>query len=169
MPTQPLSAQMTGGEASIWLALEDVKDPEIPVLSVVELGIVRQVELEDARVRVTITPTFSGCPALEVMQRGIAERLRQMGFQEVEVATALHPPWTTDWISEAGRAKLLEFGIAPPGIHGGEVNAILEEDVACPYCGSHRTIQKNPFGPTACKSIYVCDACSQPFERFKPI
>ncbi len=156
-------------EERIWRALEDVKDPEIPVLSVVELGIVRQVKPGGSTVRVTITPTFSGCPALHVMERGIVERLEQMGYKDVQVQTVLDPPWSTDWISEEARAKLREFGIAPPGMHGGALNVVLLEPVACPYCRSEETTQKNAFGPTACKAIYFCDACCQPFELFKPL
>jgi ring-1,2-phenylacetyl-CoA epoxidase subunit PaaD len=154
---------------SLWQALEDVKDPEIPVVSVVEMGIVRDISVEDEQVIVTITPTFSGCPALIAIQDGIKARLRQMGITQPEVRTVLSPPWTTEWISEAARAKLQAFGLAPPPHHGGDFTLVLLDSVACPYCGSQDTSLRNSFGPTLCRAIFYCNHCQQPFEQFKPL
>ena len=157
--------------AAIWQALEEVKDPEIPVISVVEMGIVRDVTLQEGRAVVTMTPTFSGCPALDVMRRDIAQRLRELGFaaEEIEVRTVLAPPWSSDWISDAGRARLKEFGLAPPPKHGGSVNVMFYDPVACPYCDGNNTAVRNTFGPTLCRAIYYCRDCQEPFEQFKPI
>ncbi len=155
--------------ASVWQALEDVKDPEIPVVSVVEMGIVRGVEVEGKRVVVAMTPTFAGCPALDVMRAGIETRVRALGASEVEVKLQLSPPWSTDMMTEAARAKLKAFGLAPPPRHGGLIQIMFAEDAACPYCGSSNTSLKNSFGPTLCRAIYYCNACQQPFEQFKPL
>jgi ring-1,2-phenylacetyl-CoA epoxidase subunit PaaD len=155
--------------AQIWEALEDVKDPEIPVVSVVEMGIVRDVTMTEAGVRVTMTPTFSGCPALHVMQREIAKRLNALGLENVEVVVALSPRWTTDWITEEARAKLKAFGLAPPTHLNGQINVFFEEPATCPYCGSQDTSVKNTFGPTLCRALYYCRACQQPFEQFKAL
>jgi ring-1,2-phenylacetyl-CoA epoxidase subunit PaaD len=151
----------------VWRALDDVKDPEIPVLSVVELGVIRDVVVAGGRVSVSITPTFAGCPALDAMRAGIEARLRELGAAEVEVRIVLSPPWSTDQISDAGRAKLKAFGLAPPPHHGGLIQIIFSEVAACPYCGSTNTTVKNRFGPTPCRAIYYCEACRQPFEQFK--
>ena len=158
-------------EKEIWSALEEVKDPEIPVVSVVEMGIVREVELENERVTVAMTPTFSGCPALRVMHDDIETKLREIGFEEVEVKTVLSPPWSTDWITEAARAKLHEFGISPPAPSSEDDGLIRLETspASCPRCGSFDTATKNTFGPTLCKSIHVCNHCKEPFEAFKSI
>ena len=154
---------------AIWQALEDVKDPEIPVVSVVEMGIVRDVNVDGATVQVTITPTFSGCPALHVMREQIAARVRALGVASVIVETILYPPWSSDWITESARRKLKEFGLAPPSKHGGNVPITFYEPVACPYCDSENTMVKNTFGPTLCRAIYYCDDCRQPFEQFKAV
>lgn len=152
--------------------LDDVKDPEVPVLSVVELGIVRDVEVLGNVVRVTVTPTYSGCPAMAVIERDIAEALRVRGVREVEITTTYSPAWTTDWIPPAAREKLRAYGIAPPGSvdHEGPV-AIgrRRPNVRCPFCGSARTTMRSEFGSTACKAIHVCEECRQPFEEFKAI
>ena len=156
--------------AQIWQALESVKDPEIPVVSVVEMGIVREVIVEDDGVRVTMTPTFSGCPALDVMKREIETAVRQLGIQNVTVETVLHPPWSTDWITDAAREKLRQFGLAPPQKHGGDLIAVAFLDVAeCPRCGSKNSSLKNSFGPTLCRMIYYCHDCQDAFEQFKPL
>ena len=154
---------------AVWAALDEVKDPEIPAVSVVEMGIVRTVEVEAERVVVTITPTFSGCPALAAMQAGIAERLNGLGIGQVDIRIALSPPWTTEWIGEAARAKLKAFGLAPPPRHDGDFTLVLLEPAECPYCGSKDTRLRNSFGPTLCRAIYTCNACNQPFEQFKPL
>jgi ring-1,2-phenylacetyl-CoA epoxidase subunit PaaD len=157
----------------IWRALEDVKDPEIPVVSIVEMGIVRDVQIagDEAGVEVIVkmTPTFSGCPALQVIRDSIAARVRTLGASAVEVESVLFPPWTSDWISDAGRAKLKAFGLAPPARHGGRLAITFYEPVACPYCDSTNTTVKNTFGSTLCRAIYYCNACRQPFEQFKPL
>jgi ring-1,2-phenylacetyl-CoA epoxidase subunit PaaD len=153
----------------IWQALEDVKDPEIPVVSVVEMGIVRNVDLAEDRVTVKMTPTFSGCPALEVMRAEIGQRLQELGLAEVLVELVLYPPWTSDWISEAGREKLRNFGLAPPRRHGGRLEVTFYDTPACPYCGSTNTGLRNRFGSTLCRSIHFCNECQQPFEQFKAL
>lgn len=156
-------------EEAIWAALQEVVDPEIPVVSLVEMGIVRGVELAGQDAVVTITPTFSGCPALHVMQQDIIERLKTLGCPSVSVKTVLHPPWSSDWISDEGRQKLKEFGLAPPQRHGGNIAITFFEPVSCPYCDSADTRVKNEFGPTLCRAIYYCQSCQQPFEQFKPL
>jgi ring-1,2-phenylacetyl-CoA epoxidase subunit PaaD len=138
---------------AIWRVLEEVPDPEIPVLSVVDLGIVRTVTPE----RVTITPTYTGCPATQVIARDIRDALDAAGFREVAIETTLSPPWTTQWISDAGKAKLHAYGIAPPG----------QGSVACPQCGSADTEEISRFGSTPCKAQWRCRACLEPFDLFK--
>lgn len=153
----------------VWQALEAVKDPEIPVVSVVEMGIVRQVSIDSDHVRVQMTPTFSGCPALQVMRDEIEAEVRRMGVAEVTVETVLFPPWSTDWITEEARQKLRAFGLAPPPRHGGNLAVTFFEVVACPYCDSNNTSVKNTFGSTLCRAIYYCNDCQQPFEQFKAL
>ena len=156
-------------EEQIWQALEDVKDPEIPPVSVVELGIVRDVVIEGEDVTVKMTPTFSGCPALHVIQADIEAKVRSLPVGEVTVETVLYPPWTTDWITEDGRAKLKAFGLAPPMKHGGNLEITFYDLATCPYCDSADTVIKNTFGPTLCRAIYYCNNCQQPFEQFKAL
>lgn len=153
----------------IWAALDEIMDPEIPVVSMVELGIVREVQTQDDTVIVSMTPTFAGCPALDVMRNAIVEKLRGRGIENVQVKTVLSPPWTTDWITEPARAKLKTFGLAPPPLHGGNVALYFDAPVACPYCSSTNTRVTNNFGPTLCRAIYFCRSCHQPFEQFKPL
>lgn len=154
---------------TVWQALEDVKDPEIPVVSVVEMGIVRDVEVNGDEVRVEITPTFSGCPAMHVMAGDIETRIRDLGAASVAVEKVLHPPWSSDWISDEARQKLKGFGLASPQRHGGKTPVTFHEPVTCPYCDSEKTVVKNTFGPTLCRAIYYCNACNQPFEKFKAL
>lgn len=157
-------------EAAIWQALDEVQDPELPLVSVVEMGIVRDVQLDGDRVCVKMTPTFSGCPALDVMRRDIKARVREMGFTEVHVDIVLHPPWSSDWILDSARQKLQNLGIMPPVRHGGNVMSVAFLDVAvCPRCGSKNTVLKNAFGPTLCKSVWYCNDCQDGFEQFKPL
>lgn len=153
----------------IWRILDEVKDPEIPVVSVVELGLIRAVGKEGKDVVVTMTPTFIGCPALNMMQEEIEARLREAGAENVIVRTVLSPAWSTDWMTAGAREKLKDFGLAPPPRHGGLIDLALLEAATCPYCGSEDTILKNSFGPTLCRAIFVCNSCTQPFEQFKPI
>jgi ring-1,2-phenylacetyl-CoA epoxidase subunit PaaD len=169
--------------AAVWERLERVLDPEVPVLSVVELGIVRRVDVEaDGRVTVSITPTYSGCPAMRVIEDDIIRALAEAGWRS-QVRTVYSPAWTTDWIGETAREKLRAYGIAPPTggttqgpghatDHGPEQLVPLQRrvtPVACPYCGSRATVTRSEFGPTACKSIMFCQQCRQPFEQFKAI
>jgi len=153
----------------IWQALEEVQDPEIPVVSVVEMGMIRQVVLADKRVIVTLTPTFSGCPALHAIKADIRAKLLRRGVEAVEVRETLSPAWSSDWITDAAREKLKAFGLAPPPKHGGDLQAALSDAVECPYCGAEDTLVKNTFGPTLCRAIYLCKNCQQPFEQFKPL
>jgi len=153
----------------IWQALQSVPDPEIPVLSLVDLGIVRRVAVAGNRVEVDITPTFSGCPALDVMIDGVRQAVEGLGYRSIEVRTVLSPVWTTDDLSDEARAKLRDFGLSPPPAHGGHLELVLALPAVCPYCGSEDTVRKNDFGSTLCRSIHVCLACRQPFEAFKPM
>ncbi|MER7082418.1 ring-1,2-phenylacetyl-CoA epoxidase subunit PaaD [Saccharopolyspora kobensis] len=156
---------------------ESVTDPELPVLTLADLGVLREVELaEDGTVVVSITPTYSGCPAMREMRSDLSSRLREAGFPEVEVRTVLDPPWTTDWISAAGRRKLADYGIAPPGAAprhaAGPVPLTLappSSRVSCPQCGSPDTERVSQFGSTACKALRRCRACHEPFEHIKEI
>jgi ring-1,2-phenylacetyl-CoA epoxidase subunit PaaD len=133
------------------------------------MGIVRDVAIDGSHVTVTITPTFSGCPALDVMQDDIRKALRRAGVASVSVDTVLSPPWTSDWITDAGRAKLKAFGLAPPARHGGSLTLTFFDVVTCPRCDSADTTIKNSFGSTLCRSIWVCNTCQEPFEQFKPL
>jgi ring-1,2-phenylacetyl-CoA epoxidase subunit PaaD len=144
-----------------------VVDPEIPVLTIDDLGVLRDVAVDPAgRVDVTITPTYSGCPAMDTIRREVTEALSAAGFREVTVRLVLSPAWSTDWMSEAGKQKLLEYGIAPPAPRGtGRVP--LRLSVRCPQCGSPATRELSRFGSTACKSLWVCDDCREPFDHFK--
>lgn len=156
-------------EAQVWQALEEVVDPEIPVVSLVEMGIVREVEVKGEGVTVTITPTFTGCPALAVMGGDIEARVQALGVENVQVKITHDPPWTSDWITDEARAKLKGIGLAPPARHGGDFQVVLLEAVACPYCDSENTSLRNSFGTTPCRMIYYCNHCQQPFEQFKPL
>ena len=156
----------------LYAILDEVKDPEVPVLSVVELGIVRDVEVSERGVVVTVTPTYSGCPAMRVIEDDITEALRANGVDRVEVRTSYSPAWTTDWIPAHAREKLRAYGIAPPGAADHDAPVAIgrrRPAVRCPYCSSTDTVMRSEFGSTACKSIHVCRACSQPFEEFKAI
>lgn len=146
----------------VWRVLRSVADPEIPVLSVVDLGIVRYVRCDGARLRVGITPTYSGCPATEVIRRSIVEALAADELDDVIVATVLSPPWTSEWLSEEGRRKLEAFGIAAP-------TARTAADVACPRCRGHDVERVSEFGSTPCKAHYRCRECLEPFDVFKCI
>lgn len=150
----------------IWQLLEQVSDPEIPVLTIVDLGIVRQVELDEEECTITITPTYSGCPAMQVIEKGIKEVLD--GIVNVTVKSTLSPAWTTDWLSENGRNKLREYGIAPPE---NEVDKSVlfaaPTVVPCPLCHSSNTKMVSQFGSTACKAHYQCNECMEPFDYFK--
>lgn len=152
-----------------WNLLEEVKDPEIPVLSIVDLGIVRDVNIKDGKVEIVITPTYSGCPAMDFIEVNIKSLLQQAGDGEVIVTTVLHPAWTTDWISTNGRKKLREYGIAPPAENSPDKTVLFAEEVTvpCPLCNSEDTTMISQFGSTACKSLYKCNTCKEPFDYFK--
>lgn len=168
-PAQPSNPHPTVED--IWAWLEDVPDPEIPVVSVVDLGIVRDVEWDGDTLEVTVTPTYSGCPATAVISLDVENALRARGLEDVRIATRLSPAWTTDWISVAGRDKLREFGIAPPAEGAACAGAIkLRPDapIACPHCGSENTECVSQFGSTPCKATWRCKSCLEPFDYFKP-
>jgi ring-1,2-phenylacetyl-CoA epoxidase subunit PaaD len=162
-------------EADVWEALAEIPDPEIPSVSLVDLGVVRAVEVEDGRVRVEFTPTFLGCPALEVMRERMAERIRDLGA-EPEVEVVADEGWSTDRITPEGRRKLRESGFAPPASrvqvlagHAPPLQRLQAQTFRCPYCGSTDTRLENLFGPTPCRSIRYCNGCRQPFEQFKAL
>jgi ring-1,2-phenylacetyl-CoA epoxidase subunit PaaD len=159
----------------IFAVLDGVKDPEVPVLSVIELGIVRDVEMDDARaVTVVVTPTYSGCPAMQVIEEDILAALRAHGVEQARVRTTYVPAWTTDWMTDDAKAKLEAYGVAPPGrAPTGDEDLVplrrTREVVRCPFCKSAATELRSEFGSTACKSIRFCNGCQQPFEQFKAI
>jgi ring-1,2-phenylacetyl-CoA epoxidase subunit PaaD len=150
-------------------ALESVKDPEIPFVSIVEMGLIADVQVGDDSARVKITPTFAGCPAVEVMRAESEKTLRALGIKNVSVQITFDPPWDSNRISEEGRRKLKEFGLAPPMRHNGSVDLIQIQFTACPFCGSENTKLESLFGPTLCRAIHYCNNCQQSFEQFKPV
>ncbi len=146
-----------------------VLDPEVPVLTIEDLGILRDVTLDDAgHVEVTITPTYSGCPAMDAITDDVMTALADHGFDDVGVRLVLAPAWTTDWMSDAGKQKLLDYGIAPPQPRGAG-GVLVALSVRCPQCGSADTCELSRFGSTACKSLWVCTVCKEPFDHFKRI
>lgn len=152
--------------------LQSVPDPEVPVISVVELGVVRDVDIRDDGIVVTMTPTYSGCPAMREMEADVKAALLARGVPQVEVRTVLTPPWTTDWIGPEAREKLRRYGIAPPGraeSSGFVTLTRARPAVACPFCGSTDTVLQSEFGSTACKAIHTCRACGSPFDEFKAL
>lgn len=164
-------------EEAIWQLLQEVKDPEVPVLSIIDLGIVRNVKVTPVEVStsagqdifITITPTYSGCPAMDVINMDIRLKLMEKGFRNVTIKQQLSPAWTTDWMSEGGKKKLKEFGIAPPNPKQQycTTDMFREEAVACPRCDSFHTELVSQFGSTACKSLYRCLDCKEAFDHFK--
>jgi ring-1,2-phenylacetyl-CoA epoxidase subunit PaaD len=157
-------------EAEIWQALEVVKDPEIPTISMVDMGIITKVKIDaDGKVLVEMTPTFVGCPAIKMMEQLVHDRLIEIGIINVTVKTTLDKPWDSNKISERGLLCLKKHGLAPPPKHHGEITDELLENIACPFCGSKNVEMKSPFGPTLCRSLHYCNNCLQAFEQFKPI
>ena len=153
-----------------WALLEEVTDPEVPVLSVLDLGIVRDVIMNGEELEVVITPTYSGCPAMDVIKMSIQMTLQSNGFEKVKVTQVLTPAWTTDWMSEAGKKKLSAFGIAPPNPKQQVCRDELfapHEAVECPHCHSFHTSRVSEFGSTACKALFKCLDCLEPFDYFK--
>lgn len=158
----------------IWKLMQEIYDPEVPVLSITDLGIVRQIQLtgsdDNPRVSIAITPTYSGCPAMDVIAMNIRMKLLSHGLKNIEVETVLSPAWTTDWMTPEGKEKLKKFGIAPPNPSHSVCSTELfqqEEAVQCPHCESYNTKMISRFGSTACKAQYKCDDCHEPFDYFK--
>lgn len=160
----------TTRQEQAWAAAAAVPDPEVPVLTIEDLGVLRSVDVaDDGSVHVTITPTYSGCPAMDTIRADVITALREADFEDATVELVLAPAWTTDWMSEAGKEKLRDYGIAPPEPRrpGGAVP--LQLSLRCPQCGSPDTHELSRFGSTSCKSLWVCDACREPFDHFKTI
>lgn len=149
--------------------LDEVKDPEIPVLSLVDLGVITKVDINEHRVRVEMTPTFVGCPAMDYMKQDVIDVLNSYGIDNVDVNVNFDSPWNSNKISEKGRKALKDFGLSPPPKHNLIVDIDILEHAECPNCGSTNSIMKTPFGPTACRSIHHCNNCSETFEQFKPL
>ena len=159
-------------EEHVWEALAGVPDPEIPAVSVVDMGMIRDVSVDEGVASVVVLPTFTGCPAIPVIERDVASAVSAVeGVSAVRVTTSFDPPWTDDRITEEGRRKLKDFGLAPPTGKGPVlITEIGLPAVAhCPFCGSANTRAENPFGPTPCRALYYCDSCRNPFEQFKPV
>ena len=156
-------------EKEIWQLLEEVKDPEVPVLSVIDLGIVRSVKAGEDKIDITITPTYSGCPAMDVISMDIRLKLIEKGYRNVSIRQQLSPAWTTDWMREEGKRKLKAFGIAPPNPKQQfcTTEMFRQEAVQCPRCHSYHTELISQFGSTACKAMYRCLDCKEPFDYFK--
>ena len=166
---ETVSDAMTERAAAVWRVLSDVADPEIPVLSILDLGIVRFVRWDTADVlHVALTPTYSGCPATEVIRGSVRRALTRAGYAEAQIDTVLSPPWTSDWLSREGRQKLAAFGIAPPAEPVSSPRRLFGDPlVACPKCGGDSTEKISEFGSTPCKAHYRCTECLEPFDYFK--
>jgi ring-1,2-phenylacetyl-CoA epoxidase subunit PaaD len=160
---------MAFSKHDILTLLEDVKDPEIPVLSLVDLGVIREVVVHDDSVSIEMTPTFVGCPAMDFMKREVIEKLQSVGIKNVDVSITFREAWSSDRISEKGKAALKKFGLAPPMPSHLFTDIEVLEHVPCPRCNGSNTELKNPFGPTLCRSIHYCHTCREAFEQFKPI
>jgi len=160
----------TINKKAIYAYLEEIKDPEVPALSIIDLGIVRDIKMNNDEVEVVITPTYTGCPAMDMISATIKIELATLGFKKVKVTQVLSPAWTTDWISEEGKRKLKAYGIAPPNPKQQVCDQKLfseEEAVQCPHCNSYHTHRISEFGSTACKALYRCNDCKEPFDYFK--
>ena len=153
--------------ARAWAVAAEVVDPEIPVLTIRDLGVLRDVTVIDGHVEVAITPTYSGCPAMNMIALEIELALAREGILNPKIRTVLSPAWTTDWMSEDGRRKLKDYGVAPPQTGGGRRALFGEQQVACPQCGSTKTEVLSEFGSTSCKALWRCTACREPFDYFK--
>lgn len=152
-----------------WAAAATVCDPEIPVLGIADLGVLRDIKIENGAVEAFITPTYSGCPAMNMIALEIEVALENAGFVKPKVTTVLSPAWTTDWMTDEGKAKLKAYGIAPPAAKSGRRALFGEQSVSCPRCGSSDTARISEFGSTACKALWRCKACAEPFDYFKCI
>lgn len=156
--------------ADVYAALQTVTDPEIPTISVVDMGIIVGVDvIDDDHVKVVMTPTFVGCPAIDVMRADVAAAVKALGVGNVDVQVNFDVPWSTNRVTEKGRLALLKHGLAPPEPYTLELELTVLDHMKCPYCGSTNTDMKSPFGPTLCRSLHYCNACSQAFEAFKPV
>ena len=159
-------------ESEVWAALQTVKDPEIPAVSVVEMGMIGDVVVADSTAQVTVLPTFTGCPAVPIIKEDVTAAVAAIpGIDGVQVDFSFDPPWTTDRITPLGRKKLKEFGLAPPTGNGPVLisEIALPTNAVCPFCGSKKTRNETMFGPTPCRAVYYCDDCRNPFEQFKPV
>jgi len=155
---------------TLYAYLEEINDPEVPVLSIIDLGIVRDIKISEDELEVIITPTYTGCPAMDMIAMNIRILLSTLGFKKIKITTTLAPAWTTDWMSEEGKRKLKEYGIAPPNPKQQVCSNKLfaaDEAVQCPHCNSYHTHRISEFGSTACKSLFQCDDCKEPFDYFK--
>lgn len=161
-----MEAKIKRTEGEIWQLLEQVSDPEIPVLTVVDLGVIRKVEILDDLVEIIITPTYSGCPAMNAIETDIRILMSSHDLP-VKIKTVLHPAWTTDWMSEKGKEKLKAYGIAPPQYQSKDGLFSTPEHIVCPQCKSTNTVLVSEFGSTACKALYKCKDCLEPFDYFK--
>ena len=148
---------------AIFAYLEEIKDPEVPVLSIIDLGIVRDIKMNEDEIEIIITSTYTGCPAMDMITANIRIELTTLGFKKIKITTALSPAWTTDWMSEEGKRKLQLYGIAPPD----KRFSIPKDGVECPQCHSSNTRLVSEFGSTACKALYQCNDCKEPFDYFK--
>lgn len=158
------------GVKDLWDILDQVKDPEVPVLTIWDLGILRDIERKGKSVIVTITPTYSGCPAMDNITSDITQALNEAGYADVRVKTSLSPAWSSEWMSADGRKKLRNYGIAPPEDAGLDSDGLTPEAHAqCPHCGSRNTRRISEFGSTACKALFQCNDCNEPFDYFKKI
>ncbi len=171
---EQIKSSNSAEEGRVWQALENVKDPEIPVLSVVDLGIITGIEISEENelnrvCKIKMTPTFVGCPAIEVIRKNIFDEANKLGFARTEVLVDFDITWSSDRISEAGKIKLEKFGLAPPPLIDGELNAEQLDKVRCPHCGSADTTLRSSFGSTLCRAIRFCYNCKQGFEQFKPV
>lgn len=160
--------KMTITEEHIWQILKEVPDPEVPVLNLLDLGIIRDVKLNEEEIEVIVTPTYSGCPATSMINMAIKMKLIEKGFNNIKITNQLSPAWTTDWMTEEGKQKLKAYGIAPP-VYSKNSDELFSktDEVECPLCGSKHTHLVSQFGSTACKALYQCDDCREPFDYFK--
>lgn len=163
-----MSVAIAAHPATVREIVAAVLDPEVPVLTIADLGILRDVTVDEHRhVEVTITPTYSGCPAMDAITTDVTKALADKGFDDVAVRMVLSPAWTTDWMSDAGKQKLLDYGVAPPQPRSGDTSVMVALSMRCPQCGSPDTHELSRFGSTACKSLWVCESCLEPFDHFK--
>lgn len=155
----------------VLIRLNEIPDPEIPVISIVELGVIREIQVEGNKVEIKITPTYSGCPAMKQMEDDVKKKLKEIGFEEIKISTIYHPAWTTDWLSETAKLNLQKYGIAPPEESTTDKSFLSGKikSITCPRCKSKNTTMVSQFGSTACKALYKCQECLEVFDYFKCI